>query len=57
MSKYYVGQKVRINDKAPAFGGFLAYVAYIGTEGVSVYLDSDIIEDCICLKEGEFEPV
>ena len=36
-----VGQTIIIGSNAPFFSGKIAYIAYVGTEGVSVYLDDD----------------
>jgi hypothetical protein len=52
----YVGQSVLINQHAPYFNGERARVAYVGIGGVSVYLEDDfIIDDCVCLNNGEWD--
>lgn len=52
--------KVRINEKCQISftKGKEAFVAYIGDEGVSVYLHNDeVFDDCIPLKYGEFDKI
>ena len=54
------GQKVRILPCAPYCNNELAIVAYVGDEGVTVYLESRdhlFSEACIRLEDGEFEVV
>lgn len=53
----YVGMPVRIKPNARLFAGEEAVVAYIGTDGVSVYLtDSSKFDDCVPLNNDEWEP-
>lgn len=49
------GQLITINATAPYFVGEKAHIAYIGDEGVSVYLKNHIIDDCIVFKYGEYD--
>lgn len=53
----HVGQRVLINDKAPYFNGALASVAYIGSDGISVYLIDSEIDECISLSLGEWSEI
>lgn len=50
-----IGDRVLINDKAPFFKQEEAAIAYIGTEGISVYLINSKFDDCIPLKDGEYD--
>lgn len=50
-----VGQRVRINEKAPYFVGALASVAYVGSDGISVYLIDSEFDECVKLNLGEWD--
>ena len=50
----YVGMKVIIDKSAPYFQGEEAGIAYIGEDGVSVYLLKSDFDECIPLNWGEF---
>ena len=61
MTEPHVGMRIRIKDHAPFFPGKIAYIAYIGSVGVSVYLASEEgkgepFDDCIPLNSDEWEP-
>ncbi len=54
----YPGMRVRITDNAAFFPGKEAAVAYVGTEGISVYLvDESLFDDCLPLNNDEWEPL
>ena len=54
----YPGMRVRITKNAAFFPGKEAAVAYVGTEGISVYLvDGDLFDDCLPLNNDEWEPL
>ena len=52
-----VGMRIRIKQTSKLFPGKEAVVAYIGTEGISVYLVNDDFDECIPLDNDEWEPV
>ena len=49
------GDKVIINNEAPYFHGEQGIAAYIGTEGISVYLTSLDFDDPVPLNENEYD--
>ena len=56
--KPHVGMRVRIKPNSKLFAGREAAIAYIGTEGVSVYLvDEDVFDDCVPLNNDEWKPL
>ena len=57
VASLHVGKKVKIKQDAPLFGGYTAFIAYIGTDGISAYLEDDKFDDCVPLNFGEFEEV
>lgn len=52
-----VGQRVQINAKSPHFVGALASVAYIESDGISVFLLDSDIDECVWLNIGEWDIV
>lgn len=53
-----VGMRVRIKANSGFFPGEEAVVAYVGTEGVSVYLVNESkFDDCLPLNNDEWEPL
>lgn len=57
LDRMSVGQKVRIKDSARFFCGRMAYVAYVDTDGISVYLADNSIDECVKLVVGEWDTV
>lgn len=56
----YVGQRVRLTDKATVRKGHFARVAYIGQSGVSVYLEDGndpLSDECLAMRWDEVEEV
>ena len=53
----YVGMRIRIKPNSTLFPGKEAAVAYIGTEGISVYLVDSDFDECIPLNNDEWEPI
>ena len=50
-----VGMRVRLKENAPVFAGKFARIAYIGNVGVSVYLEDDVVDDCLAFNYKEIE--
>lgn len=56
MTKPCVTMRVRIKPNAAFFPGEEAIVAYVGTDGISVYLkDETKFDDCLPLNNDEWE--
>jgi hypothetical protein len=55
--KPHVGMRIRIKPNSKLFPGKEAVVAYIGTEGVSVYLINHAFDECVPLENDEWEPI
>jgi hypothetical protein len=49
------GQKIKIKSTAPLFAGHVGHVAYIGTDGISVYLADVDFDDPIPLNNEEYD--
>lgn len=49
------GMLIRIKENAPYFCGEKARIAYIGEDGISVYLTESKFDDCIPLNNDEWE--
>jgi len=56
-ARAFVGQKVKLNANAPYFNGKYAGIAYIGTEGVSVYLLDSDFDECLPINWNEYDIV
>jgi len=57
MVDIYVGMRVRINENHKWLKGEYAHVAYIGSKGISVYLENSILDECIPLYNNEWDRV
>jgi hypothetical protein len=53
----HFGEIVKINGNAPYFKGQLAAIAYIGEKGISAYLIDNSFDECIVLKNSEFDRI
>lgn len=52
-----VGQRVRVRPTSKLFPNHEGIVAYVGTEGISIYLVDSEIDDCIPIKNDEWEEI
>jgi hypothetical protein len=58
MKSPLVGMRVRIKPNATLFPGEEAVVAYIGVDGISVYLVNEVkFDECVSLNNDEWEPL
>lgn len=54
----FFGQKIQIKNNAPLFPGEKAVIAYIGADGVSVFLeDGDKFDEAVPLEWNEYEEI
>ena len=58
MKSPLVGMRVRIKPNSTLFPGEEAVVAYIGVDGISVYLVNEAkFDECVSLNNDEWEPL